>query len=177
VPLLQHGQQSQYELQERQSALNVVGYKFMGLFYAAGSHDVEVSSGVHSRKRSARSPSRLSRKAATSNADEESSSLQTLAAAADSGKLDPRPTVTLAVDLWCMLQALLRCAFVGSSCKNASANAGLVCIYAVRPVEITSGLLHCRQCIRSWGSGRCKLDCRLAFTGSCEHDDCGLTAA
>lgn len=131
MPLLQHGQQSQYELQERQSALNVEGYKWMGLFYAAGSYEVEVSSGVHSRKRSARSPSRLSREAATSNADEESSSLQTLAAAADSGELDPRPTVTLAVDLWCMLQALLRCAFVGSSCKNASANAGLVCIYAV----------------------------------------------
>lgn len=53
----------------------------------AGSHEVEVSSGVHSRKRSVRSPSRLSRKAAPSNADEESSSLQTLAAAADSGNV------------------------------------------------------------------------------------------
>jgi len=102
VPLLQHGQKSQYELQERQSALNVEGYKWTGLFYAAGSYEVEVSSGVHSRKRSARSPSRLSREAATSNADEESSSLQTLAAAADSGELNPRPTVSLAVDLWCL---------------------------------------------------------------------------
>lgn len=53
----------------------------------AGSHEVEVSSGVHSRKGTARSPSRLSRKAAASNADEESSSLQTLAAAADSGNV------------------------------------------------------------------------------------------
>ena len=76
--------------------------KRMGLSYVAGSHEVEVSSGVHSRKRSACSPSRLSRKAATSNADEKSSSLQTLAAAADRGELNPRPTVTLAVALWCM---------------------------------------------------------------------------
>ncbi|DBA68995.1 TPA: hypothetical protein ACH3X2_013164 [Trebouxia sp. C0005] len=53
----------------------------------AGSHEVEVSSDVNSRKRIARSPSRLSRKAATSNADGESSSLQTLAAAADSGNV------------------------------------------------------------------------------------------
>ena len=59
----------------------------MRVLYAAGSHEVEVSSGVHSRRRRVRSPSRLSRKAATSNADEESSSLQTLAAAADSGEL------------------------------------------------------------------------------------------
>lgn len=79
----------------------------MGLFYVTGSHEVEVSSGVHSRKRSVRSPSRLSRKAAPSNADEESSSLQTLAAAADSGELNPRRTVSLAVDLWYLLQALL----------------------------------------------------------------------
>ena len=77
----------------------------MWVLYVVGSHEVEVSSGVHSRKRSARSPSRLSRKAATSNADEESSSLQTLAAAADSGELNPRPTFTLAVDLWCKPQA------------------------------------------------------------------------
>ncbi len=84
----------------------------MGVCYVAGSHEVEVSSGVNSRKRSARSLSRLSRKAATSNADEESSSLQTLAAAADSGELNPRPTVSLAVDLWCLLQALLHCGFL-----------------------------------------------------------------
>jgi hypothetical protein len=84
----------------RKVAVKVEGYK--GLFYVAGSHEVEVSSGVHSRKRRVRSPSRLSRTAATSNTDEESSSLQTLAAAADSGELNPRPTVSLAVDLWCL---------------------------------------------------------------------------
>lgn len=79
------------ELQERQSAGDVAGHIWMGLCYVAGSHEVEVSSDVNSRKRIARSPSRLSRKAATSNADGESSSLQTLAAAADSGEHNPRP--------------------------------------------------------------------------------------
>ena len=53
----------------------------------AGSHEVEVSSCVHSNRAQVRSPSRLGRKAATSNAEEEASSLQTLAAAADSGKV------------------------------------------------------------------------------------------
>ncbi len=32
---------------------------------------------------------------------------------------------------------------MGSSCKNASASAGLVCIYAVWPVEVPSCVLHC----------------------------------
>lgn len=53
----------------------------------AGSHEVEVSSCVHSNRAQVRSPSRLGRKAATSNAEEEASSLQTLAAAADSGDI------------------------------------------------------------------------------------------
>ncbi len=89
APLLQHGEDSDVQFTRKTVCRNVEGHNWMGVLYSSGSHEVEVSSGVHSRKRSARSPSRLSRKAATSNADEESSSLQTLAAAADSGELNP----------------------------------------------------------------------------------------
>lgn len=61
----------------------------------AGSHEVEVSSCVHSNRAQVRSPSRLGKKAAINNA-EEASSLQTLAAAADSGKVKPHVAAAVA---------------------------------------------------------------------------------
>lgn len=62
----------------------------------AGSHEVEVSSCVHSNRAQVRSPSRLGKKAAIDNTEEEASSLQTLAAAADSGKVKPHVAAAVA---------------------------------------------------------------------------------
>ena len=59
----------------------------MVLIDDAGNHDNEVSSGVHSKSTQPHAASRLSRQKADAEAGQETSSLQTLAAAADSGKL------------------------------------------------------------------------------------------
>lgn len=58
----------------------------------AGSHDMEVSSGVHQAVPNACLPSRFSKEAPAGNTERETSSLQTLAAAADSGAFDTRNT-------------------------------------------------------------------------------------
>lgn len=63
----------------------------LSLVRDAGSHEVEVSSGVHHGGQQAvskaRSPSRFSKEAPAGDAEQETLSLQTLAAAADSGVL------------------------------------------------------------------------------------------
>ena len=53
----------------------------------AGQHEGEVSSGVQSKKAAGRSPSRLSRQTGGAAPEQETSSLQALAAAADSGEI------------------------------------------------------------------------------------------
>lgn len=59
----------------------------LSLMHNAGSHDVEVSSGVHGRQAATTAclPSRFSKEAPAGNDEQEALSLQTLAAAADSG--------------------------------------------------------------------------------------------
>ena len=59
----------------------------LSLVHNAGSHNQEVSSGLHGHQAAtkARSPSRFSKEAPAGNTEQEALSLQTLAAAADSG--------------------------------------------------------------------------------------------